>query len=171
MGSIPGLGRSPGGGNGNPLQYSCLEKTPMNREAWQATVHGVTKSLTQVSDLAHTHTQVALQSCVSFCCYEVNKLYLYIYLLLLGLLFPTPIPIPRIQVTAKKTYRWPTGAWKDAHYNKLSEKCRSKRQWGITSHWSEWSSAKMSANSKCWRGLVERVEGKRGPLYSWWECI
>ena len=38
-GSIPGLGRSPGEGNGNPLQYSCLEN-PMDRGAWQATVHG-----------------------------------------------------------------------------------------------------------------------------------
>ena len=42
MGSIPGLGRSPGEGNGNPLQYSCLEN-PMDREAWRATVHRVTK--------------------------------------------------------------------------------------------------------------------------------
>ena len=41
--SIPGLGRSPGEGNGNPLQYSCLESS-MDRGAWQATVHGVTKS-------------------------------------------------------------------------------------------------------------------------------
>ena len=39
-GSVPGLGRSPGGGNGNPLQYSCLGN-PMDRGAWQATVHGV----------------------------------------------------------------------------------------------------------------------------------
>ena len=38
--SIPGWGRSPGGGHGNPLQYFCLEN-PMDREAWQATVHGV----------------------------------------------------------------------------------------------------------------------------------
>ena len=45
MGSIPGSGRSPGGGNGNPLQYSCLEN-PMNRGAWWATVHGITKSQT-----------------------------------------------------------------------------------------------------------------------------
>ena len=37
--SIPGSGRSPGEGNGNPLQYSCLEN-PMDREAWRATVHG-----------------------------------------------------------------------------------------------------------------------------------
>ena len=42
MGSIPGLGRSSGVGNGNPLQYSCLEN-PMDRGAWRATVHGVAK--------------------------------------------------------------------------------------------------------------------------------
>ena len=48
-GSIPGSGRSPGGGNGNPLQYSCLENS-MDRGAWQATVHGVTKSRTRLSD-------------------------------------------------------------------------------------------------------------------------
>ena len=39
MGSIPGSGRSPGGGNGNPLQFSCLGN-PINRGVWQATVHG-----------------------------------------------------------------------------------------------------------------------------------
>ena len=44
-GSTPGLGRSPGGGNGNTLQNSRLEN-PMDREAWQATVHGVSKSQT-----------------------------------------------------------------------------------------------------------------------------
>ena len=47
-GSIPGLERSPGEGNGNPLQYSCLEN-PMEGGAWEATVHGVTKSRTQLS--------------------------------------------------------------------------------------------------------------------------
>ena len=41
-GSIPVLGRSPGDGHGNPLQYSCLEN-PMDREVWRVTVHGVTK--------------------------------------------------------------------------------------------------------------------------------
>ena len=46
QGSIPGLERSPGEGNGNSLQYSCLEN-PMDREAWRATAHGVTK----VSDM------------------------------------------------------------------------------------------------------------------------
>ena len=49
LGLIPGLGRSPGEGNGNPLQYSCLEN-PMDRGAWQATVHGVTMSRIQLSD-------------------------------------------------------------------------------------------------------------------------
>ena len=45
MGSMPGSGRSPGGGNGTPLQYSCLGN-PMDRGTWRATVHGVTKSQT-----------------------------------------------------------------------------------------------------------------------------
>ena len=52
MGSIPGSGRSPGEGNGNPLQYSCLGK-PMDRGAWWATVHGVAKSKIPLST-AHT---------------------------------------------------------------------------------------------------------------------
>ena len=47
-GSISGLRRSPGGGHGNPLQYSCLEN-PVDRGAWRATVHGVTKSQTRLS--------------------------------------------------------------------------------------------------------------------------
>ena len=47
LGSIPGSGRFPGGGHGNPLQYSCLEN-PMDRGAWWATVHGVEKSQTRL---------------------------------------------------------------------------------------------------------------------------
>ena len=47
--SIPGLGRSPGEGNGDSLQYFCLGN-PMDRGAWQAAVHGVTKFKTQVID-------------------------------------------------------------------------------------------------------------------------
>ena len=50
-GSIPELGRSPGEGNGNPLQYSCLEN-PMSRGAWRTAVHGVAKSRTRLSDYA-----------------------------------------------------------------------------------------------------------------------
>ena len=52
-GSVPGLGRSPGEGNGNPLQYSCLEN-PMDREAWQATIHRVSKGWTRLSDFTFT---------------------------------------------------------------------------------------------------------------------
>ena len=48
LSSIPGSGRSPGEGNGNPLQYSCLEN-PIDREAWRATVHGFAKSWTRLS--------------------------------------------------------------------------------------------------------------------------
>ena len=56
LGSIPGLGRYPGEGNGYPLQYSGLENS-MDREDWWATVHGVTKSWTQLNTHTHTHTE------------------------------------------------------------------------------------------------------------------
>jgi len=49
LGLIPGLRRSPGEGNGNPLQYSCLEN-PMDRGAWWVTVHGVAKRQAQLSN-------------------------------------------------------------------------------------------------------------------------
>ena len=49
LGSIPGSGRSPGEGNGNPLQYPCLEN-PMDRGTWQATVPGVAKNQRRMSD-------------------------------------------------------------------------------------------------------------------------
>ena len=52
--SIPGTGRSPGEGNGNPLQYSCLGN-PMDRGTWQATVQRITKNQTWLSNWAHTH--------------------------------------------------------------------------------------------------------------------
>ena len=55
-GSIPGQGRSPGEGNGNPHQYYYLEN-PMDREAWQATVHGVAKSRTRLSDFTITNNE------------------------------------------------------------------------------------------------------------------
>ena len=52
LGSIPGLGISPGEGNGNPLQYSCLEN-PMDRGAWWSAVHGVAKSWTRLSNFTY----------------------------------------------------------------------------------------------------------------------
>ena len=54
-GLIPGLGRPPGGGHGNPLQYSCLEN-PMDRGAWWATIHRVTKSWTTMKETECAHT-------------------------------------------------------------------------------------------------------------------
>ena len=59
LGLIPGLGRSLGEENGNPLQYSCLEN-PVAWGAWQATVCGVTKSWTQLSTWTHTHTELSV---------------------------------------------------------------------------------------------------------------
>ena len=57
MGLIPGLRRSPGEGNGYPLQYSCLENS-MDSRAWQATVQGIAKSCTHLSDF-HFHFPLA----------------------------------------------------------------------------------------------------------------
>ena len=59
LGSLSGLGRSPGEGNGSQLQYSCLEN-PMDRGAWQAVVHGVTKSRTRLSDFTLTLSFIRL---------------------------------------------------------------------------------------------------------------
>ena len=55
--SIPGSGRSPGEGNGNPLQYSCLDN-PMDRGAWRATVLGIAKSQTRLKQLSTQHTHM-----------------------------------------------------------------------------------------------------------------
>ena len=83
-GSIPELGRSPGGWHGNPLHYSCLED-PMDKGTWQATVHRVTQSQTQPRQLGthtdlftvflvqqsdsvlHTYAAKSLQSCLTLC--------------------------------------------------------------------------------------------------------
>ena len=59
-GSIPGLGRSPGEGNGNPLQYSCLENS-MDGGAWQVTVHGVTKHQTRLRDFHFSFLKIFIE--------------------------------------------------------------------------------------------------------------
>ena len=68
VGLIPGLGRSLGGGHGNPLRYSCLEN-PMDRGGWQATVHWVSKSQTRLKWLSKysTHTvYIVTESCLCY---------------------------------------------------------------------------------------------------------
>ena len=72
MGSIPGLGRSPGGGNGNPLQYSCLENS-RDRGAWQATVHGVAKSWAQLNMHALTHEDHIVSIETTQLCHDSSK--------------------------------------------------------------------------------------------------
>ena len=80
---IPGPGRSPGEGNGNPLQDSCLEKS-MDRGVWQATVCGVTKSWTRLDDehfyfhfhIYMNHESLSIYACMYVCVY----IYIYIYI-------------------------------------------------------------------------------------------
>ena len=70
--SVPGLGRSPGGGHGNPLQYFCLEN-PMDRRAWWAAVHGVTQSQTRLSDLHFTSlSPLVTRKFFSYVCESVS---------------------------------------------------------------------------------------------------
>ena len=86
-GSITGLGRSPGGGLGNPLQYSCLEN-PMDRGAWWPTVHGVTDSWTQLKQLSmymqyiyiyiYTHTHNTYKTYI-YNIYIYNSICVYIW--------------------------------------------------------------------------------------------
>ena len=75
-GLIPGSGRSPGGGHGNPLQYSCLQN-PMDRGAWRAPVHWVTKSWTRLTQLSIHACIIALQHRVSFSYTEKWIRYMY----------------------------------------------------------------------------------------------
>ena len=71
-GLIPESGGSPGEGNGNPLQYSCLEN-PTDRAAWQATVHEVTKSQTQLSDFTFFSSQCFHSVTSTGCLWIVTK--------------------------------------------------------------------------------------------------
>ena len=74
-GLIPGLGRSPGGGHGNALQCSCLEN-PMDRGAWRATVHGVAKSQTRLTQLSMHGSLACVGSFFFFCGMFLCKLFL-----------------------------------------------------------------------------------------------
>ena len=75
LGSIPRSGRSPGEGNGNPLQYSCLEN-PMDWGAWWATVHGLAKSRIQLNDF--TFSLLCVCVCVCVCVYICINFFVYL---------------------------------------------------------------------------------------------
>ena len=86
-GLIPGSGKSPGIGNGNPLQYSCLENF-MGRGAWWSTVHGVAKSQTEQ---LNTHTQCLsneARACTERSVFLALFIYIYLLVYLCFLLFP-----------------------------------------------------------------------------------
>ena len=78
VGSIPGLGRSLGGGHGDPLQYPCLEN-PMDRAAWWAAVHKFTKSQTQLKWL-NTHTCIHICTYIHIYLYNQITLFFWIWL-------------------------------------------------------------------------------------------
>ena len=76
--SVHWWGRSPGGGNGNPLQYSHLEN-PTDRGAWRATVHGVTKSRTWLTTYTHTlEKNISLIFILHFLAYQIFYIYLFL---------------------------------------------------------------------------------------------
>ena len=100
---IPGWGRSSGGGHGNPLWYSCLEN-PMDRGVWMATVHGVAKSQTRLSDLACTHS-----SLIILCWFQVysNGIHLYISgVKLRGLLMDTKFQLGKRKCPGDGWWWW-----------------------------------------------------------------
>ena len=84
--STPGLGRSPGEGNGSPLQHSCLEN-PMDRGAWRATVHGVTKSQTRLTEHGTAESRFTMLCYNSFYCRAKWTSYAYTYIPPLSLSF------------------------------------------------------------------------------------
>ena len=70
------------------------------------------------------------------------------------------------QISPKKTYRWLTNTWRDAQHGSLLEKCKSKLQWGITSHQSEWPASKHLQTINA----GEAVEKREHSCTVWWEC-
>ena len=102
-GSIPGLGRSPGGGNGNPLQYSCLGNS-MDRGAWRAMVHKVAKSQIQLKWLSTAHITEIQFSSFQFSCSVMSDSFGP-----RGLQHarpPCPSPTPRVYPNSYPSSQW-----------------------------------------------------------------
>ena len=101
VGLISGLGRSPGGGHGNPLQYSCLEN-PMDRGAWWATAHGVAKSRTRIKRLrTHAHNLGLTQRCPGEDCHPSS-----VWTFLTGAMLRTSMLRPFIKLVRPPAVRY-----------------------------------------------------------------
>ena len=136
VGSIPGSGRVPGEENGNPLQYSCLGN-PMDRGAWWATVHGVTKSQTWLSlcvcarTHTHTHTQVNIYTHMAvtqiwfFNKYSVTFIAFTISLIIITRLISFVVTTS-FTITASASFSIPTGISNDSSYSSAMEPCFSQ---------------------------------------------
>ena len=141
LGSIPGLGRSPGGGHGNPLWYSCLEN-PMDRGAWWATVHRVTQSQT-------TLKQVSIAQYV--CWYIRRTLYQTFYLPPwhhLTLLIPSPSQKTLVQRCSKSMFCGPMSVGKLLPIcNEIKTATKNNRN--FYSNLTEWFLSSESNNKVC----------------------
>ena len=116
LGSIPASGRFPGEGNGNPFEYSCLENS-MDRGAWRATVHGVTKSRTQLNDY-YSHFHETDKGSIS----KMHKQFIQLNSLKKK---TNQKPNEKMGRRPKKTF---LQRRKDAQYHSLLKKCKSKLQ-------------------------------------------
>ena len=134
LGSIPGSGISPGEGNGNPLQYSCLEN-PMDRGAWWATVHRITKIWTRLSNFTFTFTLLVIQIPSSYkdACH-------------IGLGFPGSTMIKNLPANDKQTRRHGFDPW--------VRKIPWKRKWKPTPVFLPGE----SHGQRAWRATVHEVE-------------
>ena len=118
--SIPGLGRFPGGGNGNPLQYSCLEN-PLDRGTWWATVHGGAKSQTQLNDSRFHFLSV---------CWQADAALMFFHLC--QILWQNRSLIFREFSFRNKRHQ----IWKHAHWMELHRRHRMKMaSYFLGAHW------------------------------------
>ena len=143
-----------GEGNGTPLQYSCLEN-PMDGGAWQAAIHGVAKSRTRLNDFTFTFYFHALEK-------EMATHFSVLAWRIPGTGEPCGLPS---KGSHRVRHDWSdlaaaaaaTNTWKDAQHRSLLDKCKSKPQWDITSHQSEWPSSKILQTINAGEG-VEKGE-------------
>ena len=145
MGSVPGAGRSPGGGHGNPLQYSCLEN-PTDRGAWQAIIHKLQRDRYDWRDLAHTHpitTPFQKFSTSFFClCTKYYSAYSYLVLVEIILYLPHYEKVHIFQADVEKKI----GTLSVVHSSKKENRQKQKNRKPRPHSW--WSN--YTVRRKCW---------------------